>query len=185
MSDEATRNTERTDPGFFTAEEPLTPDAFYALAQARGLTPFTARKTAPIAAKRLNRETRVETRWNGAETEKTAEPGDWLVTALDANGAPLRDAAGALNQYAVGDSGFHDRYRPGEAGGLALTPWGRVYIPDTAVTALFLEDGFEIAAPWGERQRADRGYLILSRGKVYGNHADTFEATYNKACNKA
>lgn len=124
--------------GFFTAPEPLTPDAFHALARARGLTPFKARKTAPIAARRLHRETRIETHWNGVETAKTAEAGDWLVTALDENGAALRDNAGQLNQYAVGEISFHDRYRLGAVDGAALSPWGRIFRPSLEVNALFL-----------------------------------------------
>ena len=36
----------------------------------------------------------------------------------------------------------------------------------------------EAVAPWGERQTAPDGYLILSGRQVYGNHAETFAATY-------
>jgi hypothetical protein len=38
--------------------------------------------------------------------------------------------------------------------------------------------GFDIMAPWGERQVGEQGYLILNGGEVYGNNTDTFEATY-------
>lgn len=162
----------------FCAERLLTEQAFHALARERGLAPFLAEKFAPVAARRLNRRTRLETRWNGAETVKSAEAGAWVLTALKVDGAPLRDAAGDLNQYAVGPSGFQRDYRPGAASRVALLPWGRVHLPTRRVTALLLEDGFDILAPWGERQRADRGYLILAGGEVYGNHSETFEATY-------
>jgi hypothetical protein len=46
------------------------------------------------------------------------------------------------------------------------------------VDAIRLPGGFDIAAPWGERQQAPSGYLILSGGEVYGNNAETFAATY-------
>jgi len=33
-------------------------------------------------------------------------------------------------------------------------------------------------APWGERQRARAGYLLLNGTEVYGSNATTFAATY-------
>jgi hypothetical protein len=33
-------------------------------------------------------------------------------------------------------------------------------------------------APWGQRERAPKGYLLLNGKDVYGNNAGTFEATY-------
>jgi len=35
-------------------------------------------------------------------------------------------------------------------------------------------------APWGERQSGDKGLFILSGEGVYGNHADTFNTTYER-----
>ena len=162
----------------FVADAPLTAQDFTDLAASRGATPFRARKTAPIAARRLCRRTAVETRWNGAETVNAAFAGDWIATTLDQEGAALRDGEGALNRYAISAPSFAGRYAASEAGGVALTPWGRVFRSTVEVEALLIEEGFDIPAPWGERQRADRGYLILSEGQVFGNHADTFDSTY-------
>jgi hypothetical protein len=50
--------------------------------------------------------------------------------------------------------------------------------PARTVDALHLSGGFDIVAPWGERQTAPDGYLILSGRQVYGNNAETFAATY-------
>lgn len=162
----------------FTSDEIISEREFYEIARRLSAQPFHARKTARVAARRASRLELVETRWNGVETSNTAQRGDWIVTSLGRDGAPLRDAAGALNTYVVPAGKFSEKYR-------LLKDWdaldpalGRVYAPKGEAIAILLEDGFDILAPWGERQRADRGYLLLSDGSVYGNHAETFEATY-------
>jgi hypothetical protein len=49
------------------------------------------------------------------------------------------------------------------------------------VDAIRLPGGFDIAAPWGERQRVPSGYLILNGSEVYGSNAEAFRATYEPA----
>ena len=56
--------------------------------------------------------------------------------------------------------------------------FGAIYRAKGVVSAIRLTGGFDIAAPWGERQQAPAGYLILNGAEVYGNNAETFEATY-------
>ena len=46
------------------------------------------------------------------------------------------------------------------------------------VSALPLPGGFDILAPWGERQRGASGYLLLNGAEVYGASREAFEATY-------
>lgn len=158
------------------AESRLTPADFHRIADERGLPKLTARKTGRIAARRAGAEEAVETRWNGAETRNVAQPGDYVVTALGADGAPLVDAEGARNVYVIRADAFAARYAPAEPA--AEIDAGRVYAPTAVVTALKLTDGFDIEAPWGERQTAAAGYLILSGDEVYGAAAEPFEATY-------
>ena len=139
-----------------------------------GHKPVRARKTGLVAAKRAGKAQRVETHWNGLETSNEARPGDYIVTNLAEDGTPLRDADGKLNTYVIGPDRFSELYEP--AG--TKTKLGAIYRSIAIVDALRLEDGFDILAPWGERQRAGKGYLIRHGDEVYGNHADTFEATY-------
>lgn len=158
----------------FVSDTVPTPDDFKQLAERLGVRPLDARKTGLVRARSLQKAQRVVTRWNGAETANDAHPGDFAVTNLDAEGEPLRDAGGNTNTYVVRAERVHELYEPADK----RTRAGGVYRAKTVVKAVKLEEGFDILAPWGERQRADRGYLILNGKEVYGNHADTFEATY-------
>ena len=56
--------------------------------------------------------------------------------------------------------------------------FGEVYRAVSQVECLYLDGGFEIMAPWGEMQRADQGYILCNGTGIYGNHKETFEATY-------
>ena len=46
------------------------------------------------------------------------------------------------------------------------------------VEALYLSGGFDILAPWGQRQIAGVGYLLSDGRDVYDNAAATFDATH-------
>ena len=48
----------------------------------------------------------------------------------------------------------------------------------TSREAIFLAGGFELFAPWGQKQTVAAGHLVLNAGEVYGNNAETFEATH-------
>jgi hypothetical protein len=120
------------------------------------------------------RNEQIETRWNGRETSNTAEPGDWIVTALSADQMPLRDREGNLNIYVISAERFAELYEPTKV----VSPSGTVFRSKGVIQALRLEKGFAILAPWGERQCGDSGYLILNGAEVYGNNAETFAATY-------
>jgi hypothetical protein len=159
-----------------TSDAKLTPDDFRAVAGRVGVVPFAARKSGLISAVTAAGDTRVETRWNGKETVNTARPGDRIVTNLDARGKPLVDRDGQHNVYVIKADAFVKLYE------LADTPEILVatYRARGIVEAIALPGGFDILAPWGETQWADRGYLILNGADVYGNNADTFEATYER-----
>jgi hypothetical protein len=152
----------------------LTPEEFRRIAREIGASPVRARKVGRIAARRAIEPEHVETLWNGKESEADAAPGDWIVTALAASGEPLRDRDGHMNRYVIKSDRFAELYEPiGELG-----PNGALFRPKGVVEAVHIPGGFEIKAPWGEMQRAVDGWLLLNGHEVYGNHRDTFAATY-------
>ena len=106
-----------------------------------------------------------------------ARPGDWIVTNLDAQGQPLRDCEGNLNQYVIAAGRFADLYAPtGVAGEQA--DLGLMFSAKATVKAIQIPGGFDLIAPWGERQKSESGYLLLNGTEVYGNQKETFEQTY-------
>jgi hypothetical protein len=156
----------------------LTPADFHAIAAKLGCDPVAARKVGFIAATKASRSKTVETRWNGKETTNKARPGDWIVTSLSAKREVLRDGDGHVNTYVVAADRFKDLYQPTRTKPLAKL--GAVYRAKSVVSALWLPAGFDIIAPWGERQTGPAGYLILNGTDVYGNNAETFDATYEQ-----
>jgi hypothetical protein len=147
---------------------------FQAIANTLGIEPLEARKTALTAARLAKAGEHIETHWNGLETVNTAKTGDWVATSLTADGKVLRDGSGHANSYIIPAAAFPTLYAP-VAGS---NEFGTFYAARGTVTALHLSGGFEILAPWGERQTAPDGYLVLSGSDVYGNNAETFAATY-------
>ncbi|NJM55241.1 MAG: hypothetical protein HC841_04405 [Verrucomicrobiae bacterium] len=97
-----------------------------------------------------------------------------IVTSLDAAGAPLIDSAGNKNVYVIEKPRFDQLYQPlGQVSGD-----GDIHRAVGTVQVIRLEHGFDIVAPWGERQTAASGYLLANGDDVYGNNAETFEKTY-------
>lgn len=153
----------------------LTPADFDKIAEQLGVTSIRARKTGFVAAEKARGGEVVETRWNGKETSNTARKGDWIVTSISARGETLRDREGHENRYVILADRFAELYEPAakEGGGRS-----DLYLAKGTVTTIRLDGGFDIVAPWGERQVAPAGYLILNGDEVYGNNAETFRATY-------
>jgi hypothetical protein len=164
---------EGTSPRLVTPEE-LTRGDFQRIARQLSTAPFRASKTGQVAARCASATQRIETRWNGKESEDVAQPGDYIVTNLSPDGAPLRDREGRTNTYVIRAERFPELYQRGDG----TTPHGEVYRARGVVEALYLPGGFDIIAPWGEQQQATSGYLILNGDEVYGNSKQTFEATY-------
>lgn len=156
------------------ADTRLTADAFARIARSLATPVLTARKIGRVAARRLDRPQRVETRWNGRETEFDARPGDFLVANLAPDGSPLRDRDGNANVYVIAAETFPTLYGPA----IGANEFGAIHPAIGQVRALALPGGFAIVTPWGELQEGASGYLLLSGDEVYGNHRDTFEATY-------
>ena len=162
----------------FAADRKLTSADFAQVAKDLGVTPVRARKIGFVAAHRATATERVDTHWNGKETSNTAQPGDWIVTNLSPQQTPLTDRDGNFNTYVIQANRFADLYESTGAPSSAPGALGPVYRAIAVVHALRLPGGFDIVAPWGERQQISDGYLILNGEEVYGNHAETFEATY-------
>jgi hypothetical protein len=152
----------------------LTPADFERIASEPGRKRLRARKIGFVAARQAVERRVVETHWNGKETTNTARPGDWIVTNLTPRQEPLRDRQGHVNTYVIRAERFPALY---EATG-AQHEFGTVCRAKGVVEAIRLPGGFDFVAPWGERQTSPSGYLVCNGTEVYGNHAETFEATY-------
>jgi hypothetical protein len=152
----------------------LTPDDFHAIARALGMKPVRARKIGFVAAREAGSPEKIETRWNGTGTTNIARPGDFIVINLSPDRLALRDGEGLLNVYVIVADLFTRLYEPvGEH-----NEHGAIYRAKGVVSALPLPGGFDILAPWGERQTAASGYLLLNGNQVGGGDRDTFVATY-------
>jgi hypothetical protein len=147
---------------------------FKNVGKALGVMPFSARKIAFVAARTARRAEDIETRWNGKETWNTAKPGDFIVTSLTRRKTILRDQAGNVNTYVIKAKTFAKLYAPVSG----KNKRGAFYKAKSVVEAIALSGGFDILAPWGQRERTAKGYLLLNGKDVYGNNAGTFEATY-------
>lgn len=163
----------RRKPRLIAAAE-LDAGDFDAVAQQLRVAPKPARKTGFVAAIAADSARRVETHWDGKETSATAAAGDYIVTNMSADRKVLRDAGGATNRYVIRSDRFPELYEP--AGG--ETEFGPIYRARGQVEVLYLAGGFDILAPWGQRQVAPAGYLIKNGADIYGNNAGTFAATY-------
>jgi hypothetical protein len=156
------------------ADARLQPGEFRAIADQLRQSPRRARKVGYVAARQTQRHEAVETRWNGKETTNMAQPGDWIVTSLSPKQEPLRDRDGSVNTYVVAADRFDSLYEASAD----RNEHGTIYRAKGVVDTIELPGGFDIVAPWGERQQAPAGYLILNGDEVYGNNAETFSATY-------
>ena len=166
--------------GFFRRQQRLvapgkvSPADFDAIAAELGIKPMRARKIAFVSARAALAVTPVETVWKGEQTRNTAAPGDWIVTNLSTSAVPLRDAGGNANTYVIKPDAFARLYDRADGD----TEFGPIYRGKAVVEALLFGGGFDILAPWGERQTATAGYLLKNGAEVYGNERATFEETY-------
>ena len=157
-----------------TASEAMSPEDFDELAKRLGTKIGKARKIGFVAARQSDKQQLIETLWNGKESQITAMPGDWIVANLTPDLKILRDEGGNANIYAIRVGKFPALYKRHEG----ENQYGEIYRAISQVECLYLSGGFEIMAPWGEVQRADRGYILRNGTDIYGNHKETFDATY-------
>ncbi len=156
------------------ASKAMSASDFDELALMLGTPIAQARKIGFVAARRADKEQLVETLWNGKESQITAQTGDWIVTNLTPDLTIMRDEGGNANIYAIRADKFPALYTRHEG----TNSFGDIYRAISQVECLYLPGGFEIIAPWGEMQRADQGYLLRNGAEIYGNHKETFDATY-------
>jgi hypothetical protein len=156
------------------ADEVLTPADFGRIAAELGQAPIRARKVGYVAARRAAEIEWVETYVCGKLTTNTAQPGDLIATNLSPQREPLRDRDGHMNVYVIVPERFAQLYEPTDE----TIPEGAVYRAKGIVSALRLSGGLDIVAPWGERQTAADGYILLNGDEFYGASAEAFEATY-------
>lgn len=163
-------------------------DALCAQMKALGVEAIRARKTGFIAVEVADREQEVVTRWLGVETTNRARAGDWIATSLDrrlsalgpgedADACILRDPDGNADRYVISRDDKKRNYRAigrrTSAG--EVHAWARAEGP---IEAIHFAGGFDIVAPWGERQARDAGYIVRNDAEVYGIFDLLFEATY-------
>jgi hypothetical protein len=148
---------------------------FDRLAREVGVAARRARKVGLVAGQVITEAKLHSIEWAGEATKTKAEPNDWLVTNLNKDGHPIRDK-GKINQYVVKPATFAARYEPDGR----ESPYGTIYKTRQAVEVetLYFASGLDIAAPWGERQTLDDGYLLKAGTEVYGNARKSFEETY-------
>ncbi|MGE0023217.1 MAG: hypothetical protein AB7S70_06240 [Hyphomicrobium sp.] len=149
---------------------------FEKIAEAVGNSPFKARTVGCVAARRAAAEEHIVTRWNGAETEKTAKPGDHIVASLTPKKAVIRDSEGHPNIYVIERDKFGQLYAPDHG----ENEFGKIHRAISTVEAVYLPGGFDILAPWGQPQIAISGYLLRNGDDLYGNAKEIFEATYER-----
>lgn len=158
------------------SQQPLGSGEFDAIELALGTRRFRARKIGFIAARKAEAAERIVTHWNGRESANEARLGDYVVTNLGTDRRVLRDRDGNANIYVIRGETFASLYLPtGET-----SDHGTIHRAIGEVEALPLPGGFEIVAPWGEVQRGAAGYLIRNGNDIYGNHQETFDATYER-----
>ena len=138
---------------------------------------FKARKISYVAARQATGIEKVETRYDGKETEDTAKPGDWIVTNMDIERRIMRDTQDCVNSYVIRKDTFARLYAldKGEE-----QPFGAIYKAKGVVDAVEVAGGFDIVAPWGERQQGPGGYILRNGDDVYGIHKDAFDKTYER-----
>ncbi len=186
----AAARSEHGDAPQFVIEEDVTGDGearlistrklergdFFRVAEELGQQPFKARKISLVAGRMADEAEKVVTKWNGKETANTAQPGDWVVTNLTPDKTVLRDRTGQENTYVIKAETFPLLYErvSGE------NTFGTYHRAKGHVEAIELRGGFDILAPWGQKQVAEKGYLILNGKDIYGNNKETFETTYEK-----
>jgi hypothetical protein len=156
------------------ADTLLTPADFAHVAAELGQRPMRARKIGYVAARRATVREVIETYADGKETSNTAQPGDFIVTNLAPDRSPLIDRDGRTNVYVVAAEKFPVLYEPTAE----TSAHGAVCRAKGLVSALALPGGLDILAPWGERQTATDGYLVLNGDEVYASSTAAFEVTY-------
>jgi hypothetical protein len=141
-----------------------------------GYEVFQARKISYVVARQATACEAVETRFNSEEWRDEARPGDWIVTNMGNDRQILLDEQGRANTYVVREDKFPEIYDRDTGN----SPLGEIYRAKGVVDAVLLPGGFDIIAPWGERQHSSSGYLLRRGSEVYGIDRGMFDRTYQR-----
>lgn len=177
------------------ASEKITASEFDEIASALeefGVTPYPARKVGFIAVRVAEKPEPVHTKYYGQETKNEAMPGDWIAVNMDrdfqtkgisdADAHLVKDDHGNMDRYVIKRLEMKTNYRSTGK----TTSQGGVYEainPEANADVLHLRAGFDILAPWGERQIRQSGVLIRKNGEVYGIYDRAFDKTYERVDN--
>ena len=160
----------------------LTKQDFGAIAKHLGVKPVRARKIGFVAARKAEVEESVTTLYNGKESQKTAQLGDWIVTNLKPDGNFVRDKDGNVNTYVISADSFPKLYKLKEAEkeGQASYGYGAVYEAISEVDAIRFAGGLELIASFGPQTIGDAAMLQFNRSneQVFGNAEGSFRDTF-------
>lgn len=162
------------------SDTPLTPEAFHDEARRRGRIIGSYRKLGFFAARPSPGGQVVETAWNGRAMQSVLRNGDVVLTAVAEDGAPLVGSDGRPNTLSLRRDRFEELFEVEPAAAPNAETDAAVYRSASVIEAFYLPGGFDIAAPWGGRQTARRGYLLAEDGVVFGCRAATFKQVYRK-----
>lgn len=160
-------------------ENKLTKQDFDALAQEIGINPGLAQKLGdkPVAAMQIvdvvTPIVTINTQDGSIQAEKTAQPGDAIMTRLNKDGSPKFGNTGELDQWVVDADKLDKLYNKlGQS-----TEFGDVVGGNNEVLFIELPNGGEIVAPWGGTQQIADGVLqySITTGEVYLNETDGFK----------
>lgn len=159
-----------------------TKEDFDAIAAELGVTAGFAVKAGdePVAAMNIvdvaTPVTTINTQDGTVQAEKTAQPGDAIMTRLNKDGTPKFGETGELDQWVVDAAKLERLYNPlGQE-----NEYGQVVGGNNEVYFVELPKGGIIEAPWGGPQEISAGVLQYSvtTGEVYLNEGDAF-ATFD------
>jgi hypothetical protein len=147
---------------------------FEDIAEALRAEVTTARKTGFVAGRLAEQDERVAARWQGADRSSLARKGDWIVTNLSPAREVVTDRDGNPDLYVIKSETFPLLYERAEG----ESEHGALFASTSVLDVIELAGGFDIVAPWGERQMAEEGYLVMNGRDVYGIEAGAFKASY-------
>ncbi len=156
----------------------LTKQDFDQIAEQAGVVPGLAKKLGdkPVAAMQIVDVTTpvvtINTEDGSVQAEKTAKPGDAIMTRLNKDASPKFGNTGELDQWVVDADKLEKLYNKlGQSSEFGDTVGG-----NNEVLFVELPKGGEIVAPWGGTQQIADGVLqySLTTDEVYLNETDGF-----------
>jgi hypothetical protein len=110
------------------------------------------------------------------QSQKTAQPGDAIMTRLNKDGTPKFGETGGLDQWVVDADKIKKLYNTLGA----KNEYGEIVGGNNEVYFVELPKGGVVEAPWGGSQKISSGVLQYSKTtqEVYLNEGDAFKSTF-------